>query len=485
MLYKSAKAVSGHLVNHPVALLIGGRLVEGAGTMDVINPATAEPCAVAPVASAAQLDEAIKLARHAQPAWAALRPEERGRRLQRLAALLREHVEELAALLTLEQGRPLAQTRTEVARAAMLLEAMLTIDIGDELLREDDAYRILLRHRPLGVVGAIAPWNVPIGLAVPKITHALYTGNTIVLKPSQYTPLATLRLGQYAADIFPPGVLNIVNGGNDLGEAICSHPDVAKITLTGSVATGKRVMATGANSLKRLTLELGGNDACIVRQDADIERIAPALFAAAFVNSGQVCMAIKRLYVHESLHDRLARRMTDLANGVKVGEGFDPSTELGPLQNAAQFESVRRVLGEVSADPSARVIAGGKIIDRPGYFIEPTIVTGLAEGSTLVDNETFGPVLPILSFGTDKEAIARANATSLGLGASVWGEDIAHAEQVARQLDAGTVWINRHVGVDPLVPFGGNKESGIGRQFGREGLLDFTESSALYVPQHG
>jgi acyl-CoA reductase-like NAD-dependent aldehyde dehydrogenase len=483
MLYESAKAVSDRLLVNPVCLLIGGQLVDGAGTIDVINPATSQKCATAPVASLAQLDAAVTAAKHAQPGWAGMPTEERRRSLRQLAVVLRENAEELGALLTLEQGRPIAQTRAEVLRAATLLEAMLTIDIGDELLREDDSYRVVLQHRPLGVVGAIAPWNVPIGLAVPKITHALYTGNSIVLKPSQYTPLATLRLAQYAANLFPSGVLNIVNGGNELGEAICAHPDIAKITLTGSVTTGKRVMATGAGTLKRLTLELGGNDACIVRKDAEIERIASALFAAAFVNSGQVCMAIKRLYVHETLHDRLAVRMAELAARAKVGDGFEPSCELGPVQNFAQFESVKAVLKEVASSPTARVMAGGGAMNRPGYFIEPTIVTGLVEGCTLVDSETFGPVLPIMSFRTDDEAIERANAGSLGLCASVWGENIAEAERVARRLTAGTVWVNRHVGVDPLVPFGGAKESGVGRQFGRDGLLQFTESCALYVPR--
>lgn len=483
MPYASAKVVSDYLMANPVSLLIDGSLVDSAERISVINPATAQECATAPVASLSQLNAAVIAAKNAQPGWAAMPPDERGRCLQKLAMVLRENAEELSALLTLEQGRPLSQTLAEVVRAATLLETMLTIDIGDELLREDDSYRVVLRHRPLGVVGAIAPWNVPIGLAVPKITHALYTGNAIVLKPSQYTPLATLRLGQYAADVFPAGVLNIVNGGNDLGEAICAHPEVDKITLTGSVATGKRVMTTAAGTLKRLTLELGGNDACIVREDADVERIASALFAAAFVNSGQVCMAIKRLYVHEALHDRLAQRIAELARSAKVGEGFDPSAELGPVQNHMQFESVKAVLEEVQADPRARVMAGGKALGGPGYFIEPTIVTGLTEGAALVDRETFGPVLPILSFRTDEEAIARANTGNLGLCASVWGQDIAAAERVARRLVAGTVWINRHVGVDPLVPFGGAKQSGLGRQFGREGLLDFTESCAIYVPQ--
>ncbi|WP_029050210.1 aldehyde dehydrogenase family protein [Cupriavidus sp. amp6] len=482
MKYPTADAISEALRGNPVRQLINGSLVDGAEKLEVINPATGEACAVAPVASLRQLDEAVDAARRAQKSWGSLPLTERRAALKGLATILREHVAELSALLTLEQGRPLAQTEAEVMRAAMLLEAMLAIDIEDELLREDESGRVILQHKPIGVVGAIVPWNVPIGLAVPKITHALYAGNTVVLKPSQYTPLATLRLGEYASNLFPPGVLNVLNGGNDLGERICTHQDIAKISLTGSVPTGKRVMASAAASLKRLTLELGGNDACIVRRDADVDKIAPALFAAAFINSGQVCMAIKRLFVHQDLHDRLVEKLGSLASQAKVGDGFDSTSEMGPVQNRAQYESVKGVLAEVAADPTAIIVAGGKALSRQGFFIAPTVVSGVREGNSLVDKETFGPVLPVLSFQTDEEAIERANAGSMGLGASVWGDDLRMAEHVARQLVAGTVWINRHVGVDPLVPFGGAKESGLGRQFGKAGLLEFTETSALFVP---
>ncbi|RYG12057.1 MAG: aldehyde dehydrogenase family protein [Burkholderiales bacterium] len=450
--------------------------------MDVVNPATGRSCARSPEASKGQLNDAVAAALRAQPAWEATPLVERRACLRKLADVLRDNVDEIAALVTLEQGRPIARARDEVTRSAALLEAVIAIDIGNEILRDDSRGRVVVHHRALGVIGAIAPWNVPIGLAVPKITHALYTGNTIVLKPSPYTPLATLRLGQLARDIFPAGVLNILSGGNEIGALMSAHPDVAKISITGSVATGKRVMASAAGTLKRLTLELGGNDAAIVRADADIDRIAPQLFAAAFVNSGQVCMAIKRLYVHASLHDQLCAALTALARQAIVGDGFNESVQLGPVQNAVQFESVERVLAETRAQPGASILAGGRAMTRDGYFIQPTIVAGLHEGAALVDEETFGPVLPVLSFETDDEAVARANAGKLGLAASVWTADLHQAERLARRLVAGTVWINRHVGVDPEVPFGGAKESGIGQQFGRAGLLDCMQSTAVYVP---
>lgn len=478
----SAAALSAHLEAHPVRHLIDGQLVDSATHVEVINPATGRSCARSPEASKEQLNDAVAAALRAQPAWEATPIAERRAGLHKLAAVLRDNVDELAALLTLEQGRPIARARDEVTRAATLLETLIAIDIGDEILRDDARGRVVVNHRALGVVGAIAPWNVPIGLAVPKITHALYTGNTLVLKPSPYTPLATLRLGQLARDIFPAGVLNIISAGNEIGALISAHPDIAKISITGSVTTGKRVMASAADTLKRLTLELGGNDAAIVRADANIDRIAPQLFAAAFVNSGQVCMAIKRLYVHASLHEPLCTALAALARQAIVGDGFDTSVQFGPVQNAAQFASVQRVLAETHAQAGARILAGGSAIAGDGYFIEPTIVAGLREGTRLVDEETFGPVLPVMSFETDDEAVARANSGTLGLAASVWTADLQQAERLARRLHTGTVWINRHVGADPEVPFGGAKESGIGQQFGRAGLLDCMQSTAIYVP---
>lgn len=482
MKLNSAAAAAACVAEHPVQHLIGGRLTGSAQHGEVINPATGMACACSPQASEDQLNAAVAAARQAQPRWEAKPLAERRALLRQLAGVLRAHVDELAALITLEQGRPLLRAHDEVTRAASLLEAVIAIDIDGEVLRDDARGRVAIHTRALGVVGAIAPWNVPIGLAVPKITHALYTGNTVVLKPSPYSPLATLRLGQLAQDVFPPGVLNILAGGNRIGEMISAHPGIDKVSLTGSVATGKRVMAAAAGNLKRLTLELGGNDAAIVCADADIDMIAPALFAGAFVNSGQVCMAIKRLFVHERLHDRLCDALAALARSARVGDGFEPGVELGPVQNAAQFESVKRVLADTHARAEARVLAGGQALPRPGYFIAPTVVAGLHEGSLLVDQETFGPVLPVLRFDDEDAAVARANAGALGLAASVWTPDIARAERLARRLEAGTVWINRHVGADPEVPFGGAKESGLGQQFGRAGLLDYMQSSAIYVP---
>lgn len=480
--FLSARSVASYLQQHPPLHLVNGDLSGEGPQHEVIDPATGAVCARSPHASKALLDHAVMSARRAQPGWAATAIEERRALLLQFAALLRTAVAPLAGLLTLEQGRPLARTRDEVMRAASLLESVVQIDIGSDVLRDDARGRVLMLHKALGVVGAIAPWNVPIGLAVPKIVHALYTGNTIVLKPSPHTPLTTLKLGEFCRAIFPPGVLNIVAGGNDLGEWISTHPGIDKLSVTGSVATGKKVMASAASNLKRLTLELGGNDAAIVLSDASIDDIAPALFAGAFVNSGQVCMAIKRLFVPEALHDQLCDALGMLAREAVVGSGFDPTSELGPVQNRIQYESVCRVLDDTRGRPEARFHAGGRAVDSAGYFIEPTVVSGLREGCSLVDEETFGPVLPVLAYSAEEEAILRANEGPLGLGASIWTSDMARAEELGNRLVAGTVWINRHVGADAEVPFGGARESGLGQQFGRAGLLDCMQSTALYLP---
>ena len=477
----TAEQIIERLRQQPARHLINGALCGSAQAFEVFNPATGEAIADCPEADMEQLDAAVAAARAAQPAWAATPLDERRARVARMGEILRAHADELAALVTLEQGKPLPRALDEVNRSAAHTDALLGISLAPTVLREDASGRVELRLRPLGVVGAITPWNMPIVLSVPKIAHALYTGNTLVLKPSPYAPLAVLRLGELLKDVFPAGCLNILAGGNDMGAAITAHPGIHKIAFTGSSPTGKRVMASAAGTLKRVTLELGGNDPAIVLDDVDVDEVAPRLFAAAFVNSGQVCMAIKRLYVHEAVHDRLAQALAKFAREAKVDDGFVPGCEYGPVQNRAQYQQVKGLLADTAAT-GATILAGGQALDRPGYFIAPTIVTDIAEGSRLVDEEPFGPVLPLLRFSDVGDAVARANRSPYGLGASVWSSDVQRAAQVAAQLDAGTVWINRHVGVDPLVPFGGAKQSGVGREYGAQGLADYCETQSVFIP---
>lgn len=364
----------------------------------------------------------------------------------------------------------------------MLVEQFTTLEIRPEVLRDDAQGRVEIRYRPLGVVGAITPWNMPLALSVPKIAHALYAGNSIVLKPSPYTPLTMLRLAELSRSLFPAGVLNVLAGGNELGQWMSEHPGIAKISFTGSIPTGRRVMASAAGNLKRLTLELGGNDPAILLPDADVQAIAQRVFDAAFVNCGQVCMAIKRLYVHDSIHDAVCEALATIAGKVRVGDPFDPATQLGPVQNKAQFETVKAILADTHARPGARILAGGGTLDRPGYFVQPTIVADVAEGARIVDEEPFGPVLPVIRYKDIGDAVERANAGPYGLGASVWGTDVESAIAVAGRLHAGMVWVNRHMGADPLAPFGGARQSGFGRQYGLKGLQGYMEAVTLFLP---
>lgn len=461
---------------------IANRLEDSEVHYDVLNPASETIVAQAPDATREQLDAAVLAAREAQPAWAALGADARRERLLKFAAALREHIDALSVLITLEQGKPLARAVEEVERAASQLERVTAIPLEHDVMRDDADGRVEMRYRPLGVVAGITPWNGPVVLAVAKIAHALYTGNTLVLKPSEYTPLSTLRMGEIAAGIFPAGVFSVLSGGRDLGRWLSEHEDIDKITFTGSVATGRKVMAGAAGTLKRITLELGGNDAAIVLDDADPEAIAPALFQAAFANSGQVCMAIKRLYVHDTLYEAVCEELAGLATVIKVGDGLDPATELGPVQNAMQAGIVEGILAD-TRDTDARILAGGNRMDRPGYFFEPTIVADIAEGTRLVDEEPFGPVLPILRYTDINDAVRRANATMYGLGASVWTSDVERGAEVAASLEAGSVWINRHIGLDARVPFGGAKQSGLGCEYGVEGLRQYMQASAVFIPR--
>jgi acyl-CoA reductase-like NAD-dependent aldehyde dehydrogenase len=463
---------------------IDGAAVDGIGYFDVINPATASAFARAPDASREQLDQAVTAARRAFRSWRTVPAQERKQILSGFAAAIRAQTQDLAQLLTREQGKPLAAAVREIEASASRIEGLLSFELAPETLRSDERGRVVLEYQPLGVVGAIAPWNSPVLLGLQIAAQALVAGNAVILKPSPFTPLATLKVGEIAARTLPRGLFNTLSGGNDLGRWMTEHAGIDKIGFVGSVATGKRVLGSAAaTNLKRVSLELGGNDAAIVLADADVDAIAPRLFWAAFANSGQRCMAVKRVLVHESVSDRLGAALAQLARQARVGDGFEPGVELGPVQNRPQFE---RVLGlmQDALKRGGRALAGGATLDRPGYFIAPTIITGVAEGTPLVDEEQFGPVLPLLTFTDIDDAVARANATRFGLGASVWSGNPQHAAEIARRLEAGTVWINAHGGSEPEIPFGGFKESGVGRGLGRMGLESYAEPRVLHLP-HG
>jgi acyl-CoA reductase-like NAD-dependent aldehyde dehydrogenase len=395
---------------------------------------------------------------------------------------VRNYADDLAAVITREQGKPLSNSAREIAMTAHSLEAMSNIKVKDQVLREDGKNRISLHFKPLGVVGAITPWNVPLGLAAHKIAQGLIAGNTMVLKPSPYTPIATLLLGEMSRDLLPPGVLNILGGGNQLGQMLTEHRGIDKISFTGSVATGKRVMTSAAQTLKRLTLELGGNDPAILLDDADFETMTPKIFNAAFANCGQICMAIKRVYVPERHYDEVCNKLAEMAKTYRVGDGFEPDVQMGPLQNKMQYDKVLDLLEDTKRQPGVRILAGGHTLNQPGYFIAPTIVADINDNSRLVKEEQFGPIVPVLRYSNVDDAVARANETRMGLCASVWTQDTVKGEAVAERLEAGTVWVNHHLGSEADIPFGGFKESGLGREHGVMGLQSYMEPQIINVP---
>lgn len=458
-------------------LLIDGKLVPGDMTMEVVNPATEEVLAHAPRASVTQLDAAVAAARAAFPAWAARDIAERRRMILAIADRLEVRCDEFARLLTQEQGKPLPEATAEIVYTCAFIRHLASYDLPVKVIEDSDTRLVQQFRRPLGVVGAIIPWNFPVLIVAFKLPLALLAGNTVVLKPAPTTPLTTLRLGEIMAEVLPPGVVNIITDQNDLGARLTAHPDIAKISFTGSSATGQKVMASAASTIKRLTLELGGNDAAIVLPGADPAKVAPGIFAGAFLNAGQVCLAIKRAYVHGSIYEEVCARLAELADQAVVGDGLEQGTTIGPVQNRMQFEKLKGFLDAARAE--GRIIAGGEAVEGPGFFIRPTIVADVANGTRIVDEEQFGPILPVIRFDDVETALLHANDTPWGLGGSVWGEDRALARKVAERVESGSVWINKHLDFGPNMPFGGAKQSGLGVEFAEEGLAEFTQIRVL------
>lgn len=459
------------------SLLINGKLLDGVSTFDVINPATEEVLAACPRADLNQLNQAVAAAKAAYPAWSARSIEERRALLVRLADEFEKHSAEIARILTQEQGKPLFLANYELGGSLAMIRAFIAMDLPVKVLKETNDTRIVMQRTPLGVVAAITPWNFPLILLMMKVAPALLAGNTMVIKPAPTTPLSTLRFGELCARILPAGVVNIITDQNDLGGALTGHPDIAKVAFTGSTATGRKVMASVASSLKRLTLELGGNDAAIVLDDVDPKAIAPRIFAGAMVNTGQVCLAIKRVYAHDSIYDALCTELAKLADAAVIGDGLDPNTQYGPLQNKVQFEKVKGYVEE--ARTRGKIIAGGTPHKGKGFFVRPTIVRDIPEDSRLVQEEQFGPVLPVLRYSDINDAVARTNSTEYGLGATVWSSNPERAYEVALKIDSGQVWINKHLDLPPDVPFGGAKQSGFGSEMGQEGLEEFTQAKVI------
>jgi len=462
-------------------MTIGGAGVEGADQLDVLNPATEQVVARAPRASAEQLDQAVAAARAAAPAWRDTPLAQRQERVTALGAALIANVDGLKRLLTAEQGKPHADAEREVRGAAFWCQEVAKLDIP-VLVNEDSDQRVSrTRYVPLGVVAAISPWNFPLMLSMWKVAAALCTGNTVVLKPSPFTPLAVLKMGEIARQILPPGALNVVSGGDELGPWLTAHPGVDKVSFTGSTATGKKVMETASKDLKRVTLELGGNDAAIVLPDVDIPSVVEQLFWSAFQNNAQVCVATKRMYVHADIYASFRDALVQYAKSVTVGDGASQGTQIGPIQNKLQYERVVELIRDAKEEGLSFLTGGEVDVSAPGYFVPVTIIDNPPDDSRVVKEEAFGPVLPLLKFQDVDEVIERANASEYGLGGAVWSGDVDAAEQIAMRMETGTVWINQPRSLSPHAPFAGHKQSGLGSENGLEGLLEYTAPQTIAI----
>jgi len=463
-------------------LTIDGKPVSTGRTMDVINPATGAPFAGAPVAESGELDMAVAAARKALPGWKALDIAKRREALVALAKAIEAEAEGFGGLFLREQGRPATWSTAEIVMGAKWLKAVARQDLPVEIVEDTPERRVEVHHEPLGVVAAIVPWNFPFLLAIWKIAPALITGNTMVLKPSPFTPLCALKLGELSRGILPPGVLNVVSGEDALGPMMTAHPGFQKISFTGSTATGKRVMEAAARDLKRVTLELGGNDAAIVMPDVDVDAVAKQLFFGAFYNSAQVCIATKRLYIHETIYDAVRDRMHALAREATVGDGSEQGVKFGPIQNAPQYRRVLALIDEARGQ-GLTLLEGKGVPEGGGYFVPITLVDNPPDDARVVTEEAFGPVLPLLKFSDVDEVVARANDSEYGLAGAVWSEDIDQAVAIARRLETGTIWINQNLQNGPHIPFAGFKQSGLGVENGDLGLREFTQPKAIYIPK--
>ncbi|KAK3065149.1 hypothetical protein LTS18_008301 [Coniosporium uncinatum] len=465
--------------------VINGRLTKTVETRHGINPSTLESNPEVPVSTREDVDEAVRYARQASQSWAEVPLAERQQAVIRFAAALKVQEKEFAAMLTKEQGKPLFLAIDELAKASHWLDAQARLPYPEEIVEETEERIVVTRYTPLGVALAIVPWNYPVLLACGKIAPALVSGNTLILKPSPFTPYCGLKLAELAQQFFPPGVLQALSGDDNLGPWLSAHDGIDKISFTGSTATGKVVMQSCAKTLKRVTLELGGKDPAIVCSDVDVKETAPKIAQLAFLNSGQICIAIKRIYVHSSIYEDFLAAFVEAIKALVVGDGYKENVSLGPIQNCMQFEKLQALLEDIDQQHLNVATGGRKFVQGAeigkGYFLKPTVVDNPPDESRIVREEPFGPIVPLLRWDSEDEVVARANNTSMGLGASVWSKNVSQAGRLARKLQAGNVWINTHLDTRPDAAFGGHKQSGIGAEWGIEGLKSYCNTQTLFL----
>ncbi|KAG5300614.1 aldehyde dehydrogenase [Histoplasma ohiense] len=461
--------------------VIGGKLSSKEQTRHGINPATGEPNPDVPVSTRADVDRAVEAGIAAFKSWSKTPYEERKKALLAFADAVGEYSEDLTKLLVKEQGKPAQFAAADIQSGIASVKATANFELKDEVLENNEDREVILRYTPLGVVVGIVPWNFPVMLCLIKIAPALLTGNTIIVKPSPYTPYCALKLAEIGQKFFPPGVLQALSGDDNLGPWLTAHPGPAKISFTGSSATGKKVMESASKTLKRVTLELGGNDPAIICPDINIEAVAAKVALAAFFNSGQVCIAAKRIYVHESIYEKFRDAMSVATAKLVVGEGNEAGVMVGPIQNSMQYEKVKEFFADIEKEKWTVAAGGNTEVRKPGYFIQPTIIDAPPVESRIVAEEPFGPIVPLIPWKDEAAVIEAANNTKMGLGSSVWSNDLDQARRIGKQLEAGNVWINAHQEVSPSVPFGGHKESGIGFEGGLDGLKSYCNAQAFYI----
>jgi len=468
------------------SMTINGESLSTQDTLPVFNPATKEVIAQVPDCTEAQLNEAVASSRQAFSSWSKTPIEQRQALVSKLGDLIEEHAEEFMALLTREQGKPGPGAEWEIFGSAFWLKEIAGQSLQEEVIEETDERKVVTRYTPLGVVGAIVPWNFPLLLAVWKIAPALVAGCTLVLKPSPYTPLCDLKFVELAKQVLPPGVLNCLSGGDELGRWMTAHPDINKIAFTGSTETGRHVFRSAGDTIKRVTLELGGNDPAIVLPDVDPKALAPQLFWAAFQNNAQFCNATKRLYIHEDIYDEVRDALVEFINNeVKVGDGAEADTSVGPIQNQMQYEKVNDYFEDCKNNGYQFAVGGEIDAGAPGWFVPVTLVDNPPEDSRIVREEPFGPILPLLKWSDEEDVIARANDTHYGLGASVWGSDLEAVQRIGARIEAGTVWLNEVHQYSPNQAFGGHKQSGLGCENSIHGLMEYTNWQTITLNKVG
>ncbi len=456
-------------------MVIHNQPIETGHWRRVYDPADGDMIGLAPVGTQSELDQAVASAREAFKTWSMTPDEERRAACIRMSEALTAHADELALLLSQEQGKPMKglNAEFELGGCAAWMGFAASLDLPVKTLQDDDTALVEQHHVPIGVIGSITPWNWPLMIAIWHIAPAIRAGNTVVIKPSPYTTLSTLRMVEILTHELPKGVLNVVADGDGIGPSMAAHEGIDKIMFTGSTETGKAIMKAAAPTLKKLTLEMGGNDAGIVLPDADPQAIAEGLFWGAFINNGQTCAALKRLYVHDDIYDAVCDALVATAKQVKMGPGRQEDSLLGPVQNAMQLEVVERLAEQARAD-GANILVGGARTETSGFFYPITLIADATEDMSCVMEEQFGPLLPIIRYSDVDDAVRQANALDVDLAASVWSSDLDAARAVAQRLIAGTVYVNKHGEVAPHIPFGGSRWSSMGVEFGQEGLLACT-----------